>query len=67
LKTIADLENEGFIEITKDEHKAKKYHLSINRNKVLVSLIEDLDQSPPSPTDVAIDSMFSIGINIAPF
>lgn len=43
MKTIADLENEGFIEITKDEHKAKKYHLSINRNNVLVSLIEDLD------------------------
>jgi DNA-binding MarR family transcriptional regulator len=43
LKTIADLENEGFIEISKDEHKPKKYHLYVNRKNVLVSLIEDLD------------------------
>jgi predicted transcriptional regulator len=43
LKTIADLENEGFIEISKDENTPKKYHLYVNRKNVLVSLIEDLD------------------------
>lgn len=43
LKAIHNLEKEEFIEIRKDEHRNKKYHLFINKTNELVSLIEDLD------------------------
>ena len=43
MKAIHNLEKEEFIEIRKDEHRNKKYHLFINKTNELVSLIEDLD------------------------
>lgn len=43
LNAISMLEKEGIINIKIDEHNNKKYHLFINNQNVLASLIQDLD------------------------